>query len=164
MHFLDTALAKAKIADLGFDWEVIEEAMGPFFKAANCQTKHTRDDFRNSFIAAKEAVAFFGDFTNATLYIHSMGGRLDLENRHLFDRLRSSYGERRPNHPAPACVFEAYDIFDLTTFCDVAINGAFRAVLIQHCSRNWVAFTEDEEMHLIIAASHSPRPSRKARN
>jgi|CXWL01.1.fsa_nt_gi hypothetical protein len=149
MYFLDQRQVRDEIAGMGFDWQTIEGAMGPSLDIGKCEVRRTREEFYNSYVAAMEAVAFFGPFTRALLYVHSMGGRINTENGHLLERLRHAYGERRAAHHAPGHAFQAHDQYDLVTFCDIVINYGFQAVLLQHRSRNWVAFTEADEMRFL---------------
>jgi hypothetical protein len=149
MYFLDVAETQKMLTSIGFSRRDLEKAMGPNFSATNCVTRNTRADFVNSYVAATAAIESLGYFTSVLMFIYSMGARPSIENTHLFERLRLSYGERRPNFLVPGYVFQSHDRFALTSFCDVAVNGGFRAVIVQHVSRSWIALTEDDEIHFL---------------
>lgn len=150
MYFADLDQTIGAISEMGFELDSIKMATSSHPQIPEDSIRLDMSvDFESGYIAAKKAVDHIGKFTSCLLYIHSMGGRLPLENGHLYDRLRRSYGETRPNHIAPGHFFWSYDVFDLISFCELVVNYRYEAVLIQHSSRSWVAFARDEGMYMI---------------
>ncbi len=150
MYFLDAEQTHTRLGELGFKAESLKSAMSSHPSVpAGSKKQELREDFVTGYLAAKQAVDHIGNFTSCLLYIHSMGGRLSLENSHLYERLRRSYGETRPNYAAPGHVFYRHDLFDLISFCELVANYRFAAVLIQHSSRAWVSFAQDDSMYLV---------------
>lgn len=148
--YLDVEATRAQIERMGFSFEKLKEAMSSYPSLPVTSNKaDMREDFVTGYIAAKQAVDHFGQFTECLSYIHSIGGRLSLENSHLYERLRLSYGELRPNHLAPGHAFRRHEIFDLISFCELVVNYRFEAVLVQHPSRAWIAFARDECMYFV---------------
>lgn len=152
MYFLETDQTRIRLQELGFEWDALRTASSANPSLRDSIKKDLRRDFVSGYLAAKEAVGYLGDFTSCVLCIFSMGGRLSLENAHLYERLRRSYGETRPNYTAPGHVFFKHDLFDLISFCELVANYRFAAVLVQHASRRWVSFAQDDHMYLISGA------------
>lgn len=152
MYFLDVDNTRARLSDLGFEIDALKRSMSSYPSLPMAARKHLREDFVTGYIAAKEAVSHLGDFTSCILYIGSMGNRLPLENSHLYERLRHSYNEYRPNYLAPGHVFLRHDQYALVSFCELVVNYRFAAVLVQHASRSWVSFAEDECVYLVEGA------------
>jgi len=94
------------------------------------------EDHRDASVAlAKKLVTWMGAFRSCLFWVSEFGIWPSQENRHLYYRLRASYGDSRELNVAPGHYFLEYETADLITFVDLAIRFGWGASLIS--SPSW---------------------------
>ena len=107
---------------LGFNPEDFE-AEGPAHYASPSSVRLDIEMPRPASVAvARQIVSWLGPFSSCVFWITEHGIFSSYENRHLYYKLRASYGDFRELHVAPGHDFLDYETSDLVTFVDLAIQ------------------------------------------
>jgi hypothetical protein len=93
---------------------------------------------------------YMGPFEECLLWVTQYGVWPSTENMHLFDRLRYSYGEKRPLDDAPGQVFLTDDLADLCSFIQICLLCLWDFHLIANPSQTRVFVSHDEFVHLFV--------------
>lgn len=96
---------------------------------------HIEDHRDASIVLATKLVTWMGAFRSSLFWVSEFGIWPSQENRHLYYRLRASYGDLRELNAAPGHYFLDYETADLITFVDLAIRFGWGASLIS--SPSW---------------------------
>jgi hypothetical protein len=79
---------------------------------------------------AQTFASWIGPFEGCLLWIKEYGIWPSFENRHLFRRLRLSYGETREIQDAPGHLFSVQEYEDLVSYLDLALQFGWGGYLI----------------------------------
>jgi len=82
-------------------------------------------------------------FDEAILFITQIGVFPSSENRHLYYRLRQSYGNYQPVYDQPGHVFYNFESEDLRTFIQIVTFNFWDAILITRPSYYFFEFSHD---------------------
>ena len=129
---------------LGFNVEALE--------APNLREVQSEDslcfsigDGRAATVAlARLMVGWLGGFSSCLFWVTEYGIWPSSENRHLYYRLRSSYGDLRSLSEAPGHLFDDYETADLVTFLDLALQFAWGGHLLCAANANHIVLSHDE--------------------
>lgn len=106
---------------LGFDEEGLARAMSEP-PCSGCIRVFIEDERARSFEIAAKLISFLGAFTVCLVWVTECGIWLSSENRHLYYRLRNSYGDLRELCDAPGHHYYQYELPDLITLIDLMIR------------------------------------------
>ena len=115
---------------LGFDPEALAKQQFPPSTSPNVIRLSIEDSRRAAYVLAKRLVSWLGPFRGCLLWVTEYGIWPSSENRHLYYRLRASYGDLRELQAAPGHEFLDYETADLVTFVDLVIQFGWGAYLL----------------------------------
>jgi hypothetical protein len=121
MFFKSEQECKEMAQRLGFDREGLARAEARL-PCPGCIRVFIEDDRARSFWIATELTSFLGAFATCLVWVTEYGVWPSSENRHLYYRLRSSYGDLRELHDAPGHHYYGHEIHDLITLIDLMIQ------------------------------------------
>ena len=88
---------------------------------SGCIRVFIEDERARSYAIANKLASFLDNFSSCLVWVNEYGIWPSSENWHLYNRLRSSYGDLRELHTAPGHKFDGYERPDLITLIDLMI-------------------------------------------
>lgn len=121
MFFKTEQECKEMAERLGFDRSKLTcaESETP---CVGCIRVFIEDERARSFAIAAKLTSFLGIFTTCLVWVTEYGIWPSSENRHLYYRVRSSYGDLRELRDAPGHHYYWHEIHDLMTLVDLMIQ------------------------------------------
>ena len=123
---------------LGFNEEALSRATSEL-PYSDCIRVFVEDDRARSFAIATKLASFLDAFTTCLVWVTEYGIWPSSENRHLYYRLRSSYGDLRELRDAPGHYFHAYESPDLITLVDLMIQFGWGGHILASSSSMYIS-------------------------
>ncbi len=122
MLFRTPAECEAFVREAGIDLLGLKSAEYPDFTPSHSIRVSLEGDRHRSFYLAKQFASLLGKYESCLLWVIEFGIWPSSENRHLYQRLRASYGDARGLKDAPGHWFSGEEAEDLATFVDLALQ------------------------------------------
>lgn len=156
MKFLSEAEALNAANDLGLELSTLAETVLSL-RSSNV-AKSVRFSFSDaiarSFALARMLAGWLPESGTCLVIVNEYGIWPSSENRHLFARLRSSYGETRRINEAPGHVFSPGERDDLITLLDLIVRFGWGCIVLSSHATTSLMISHDEWM---IVASEQGR-------
>jgi hypothetical protein len=130
MKFLTRSQCEAWVRDLGLDSEMLEAMLDPNGLAPGEVSVLFEDSDQTKVHLAQTFAAWLGSNDDCLLWITEYGIWPSFENRHLFRRVRLSYGEQREIQDAPGHLFSVREYEDLVSYLDLALTFGWGGYLV----------------------------------
>jgi hypothetical protein len=103
---------------------------------------------------ARTFVQWLGDFQDCEFWISEFGIWPSSEDRNLYRRLRSTYGDSRELYDAPAHLFDAHEKSDLETYLAIAMQFGWGGHIIPNEPESYLFLSHDSWLHVASTKAH----------
>ena len=136
--FFKTLTESQELAKLlGFDLDDLEKRTESDYALRSSIAVTIEGTPVSTFALAKATVSWLGNVRGSLLWVTEYGIWPSRENRHLYFRLRSSYGDQHDLPAAPGHYFLDFEMPDLVTYLDLCLQFGWGAHLLS--TPNWAS-------------------------
>ncbi len=129
MFFRTPDECRALARGFGWDDEALEALRSPDTTAPHPPALSFGHALADSFRLAHAIARELGEFPGCVLWVREYGIWPSLDNRHLYYRVRQSYGDRRSLADAPGHEFVDHEYADLVLFLELVIRMGWGAAV-----------------------------------
>jgi hypothetical protein len=143
MKFLTNDECSSWVTSLGVERDVLETMSDPQTLAAGEVNVSFENSDQPKVNLAQTFAAWLGPSENSLLWTTEYGIWPSFENRHLYRRVRLSYGEPREIQDAPGHLFTVAEYEDLISYLDLMLQFGWGGYLITSPLRRLMFISHD---------------------